>query len=272
VPSDSIPCASSSSSTVSRAARGFQSNFSKRISSERISVARNVFAVCSEYAKPHVGIYLSINTFMSFPRSITNVGFVVFLAVLPAFVSAQASKNDPIMSKDELRACMKAKQSNEDEAASIKTDQETFKRDYDAFKTEQTEINKQGDDLRGRATAISVERDVIATRASELQTRVPNLKTDEEKAKYEADRAQLLERSQMLDRTTAKFNEDQQSYAKRVEVFNGRIGPINERNKTVNSRVEPLEASVDSWRKKCGNRRYREDDEIAIKKELTAKK
>lgn len=68
------------------------------------------------------------------------------------------------------------------------------------------------------------------------------------------------------------FNAAQQIQRGRVDALNARIDAINGRNKTINDRVEPQQKQVIAWKEQCGSRRFREEDEIAIKKELAVAK
>ena len=69
-----------------------------------------------------------------------------------------------------------------------------------------------------------------------------------------------------------EFNAEQKALRDRVDKLNASIDGINQRSHNVNDRVEPHKQSVAQWREQCGNRRYREEDEIVIKKELAAAK
>jgi cell division protein FtsB len=51
----------------------------------------------------------------------------------------------------------------------------------------------------------------------------------------------------------------------RSEALNARITSWNQRNAALVKEGEDLTQERDLWASECGNRRYREDDEIAIK-------
>ncbi len=183
-------------------------------------------------------------------------------------VEAETPRVDGIMSKEELRACMVEKHESDREAAALRADQQAFLRDYDAVKAEQADLNRLGEELRTRAAAIRTEEDAIGGRLGELQTLFLNAKSDEEKAALESERQTLLERRRKTEQARRDYDTAQGSYRARVDDLNGRITAINARSKTVNDRVEPVRARIDDWKAKCANRRYREEDEIAIRKEL----
>lgn len=170
----------------------------------------------------------------------------------------------------ELRVCMKLEKSNNQNAAEILQAQEAFKRDQEAIKVEQGEVSKANDDIRARSATIIAERDALAPLISALSTKMQTTKTDEEKAEAEAERLKLVERNRLLDQIIDSFNTSQQTQRDRVAALNARIDPINQRNKTINERVEPHQKQIATWRDQCGNRRFREEEEVVIKKEMAA--
>lgn len=165
---------------------------------------------------------------------------------------------------------MKLEKSNNQNAAEILQAQEAFKRDQEAIKVEQAEVSKANDDIRSRSAAITAERDALSPLISALSAKLQVAKTDAEKADAEAERLKLVERNRLLDQNMDSFNASQQTQRDRITALNARIDPINQRNRTINERVEPHQKQIATWRDQCGNRRFREEDEIAIKKEMAA--
>ena len=165
---------------------------------------------------------------------------------------------------------MKLEKSNNQNAAEILQTQEAFKRDQAAINAEQTEVSKANDDIRARSAAIIAERDALALAISAASTTMQAAKTDEEKAQAEVLRLQLVERNRLLDQKIDSFTALQQTQRDRITALNARIDPINQRNKTINERVEPHQKQIATWRDQCGNRRFREEEEVVIKKEMAA--
>mgnify|MGYP000370216868 CR=1 FL=1 len=52
----------------------------------------------------------------------------------------------------------------------------------------------------------------------------------------------------------------------KVGAFDGRVSDWNQRNAAVNDAAKALEQERLKWMSDCGDRRYREDDELAIKR------
>ena len=182
------------------------------------------------------------------------------------------ARSDKIMSLPELRACMMREQANKQTAAEILQQQDAFKRDQEAVKAEQADVNKANDNSDARSATIVGERDAISALVSALNAKAETAKTDAEKAEVEVERVKLVERNGQLGKNIDSFNASQQTLRDRVSALNARVDAINGRHKTVNDRVEPQQKQVAAWRDQCGNRRFREEDEIAIKKELAAGK
>lgn len=197
--------------------------------------------------------------------------FAVALGVTSAFAQASA-RPDKIMTMAELRSCLKLEQSNKKTAEEILQVQEAFNRDQAAIKAEQAEVNKANDALRASAATITTERDALSSLVAALSTKSSAAKTDAEKAAVEAERVTLLERNRAFEQNTDRFNATQQAQRDRVNALNERIGAINQRNQTVNDRVEPHQKQVAVWREQCSNRRFREEEEVVIKKEMAAGK
>lgn len=192
-------------------------------------------------------------------------------AATPATPAATA-KADRIMSMDELRACMKLQQTNERNATEILDAQDNFKRDQDAVRAEQAEVRKASEARRARLAELTVERDAVSAAINDLNTRLQAAQKEDEKAALEPERVKLNDRSAAFGRDLDAFNAGQAPLAQRVDALNARVDSINARSKTINERVEPHKQSVVQWREQCGSRRYREEDEIAIRKELAASK
>ena len=72
----------------------------------------------------------------------------------------------------------------------------------------------------------------------------------------------LKERLEILDRTkpddVAAYNEQTEARDRAIDAFQARVAAFN-------ARVEPTKADHDAYAKSCGNRRFFDDDEAAIK-------
>lgn len=186
--------------------------------------------------------------------------------------AATPARPDKIMTMAELRTCMKLEYANKKAAEEILQEQDAFKRDQAAVKADQVEVTKANDEIRANAATITTERDALSGLISGMSAKSAAAKTDEEKAAVEAERLALIERNRVYEQNMDRFNAAQQAQRDRVTALNGRIGVINQRNQTVNDRVEPHQEQVALWRDQCSNRRFREEEEVVIKKEIAAGK
>ena len=189
----------------------------------------------------------------------------------PAIAQTPA-RPDKIMTIAELRSCMKLEQANKKTAEEIVQEQEAFKRDQAAVKAEQAEVSKANDEVRARQAVLGAERDTLSAEANAFSAKVQVAKTDAEKADLGLERLKLVERNRLYDQSVERSNATQQALRDRITALNVQIDAINLRNKTINDRVEPHQEQVIAWRQQCSKRRFREEDEIAIKKEFAAGK
>jgi hypothetical protein len=192
---------------------------------------------------------------------------LLLTAAPPAHAQLPAPGNK-ILSFDELRSCLLTRKRNEEESASVKKEQEAFRRDHDAIKAEQVEISKFNETLNQEQAKLTTDRQAIDARTVELRAMAEAAKTDEEKAKYNAEVIIHIERGDKHDDARAQYRARQETYNERIAAFNAKLSGINARSKSVNDRVEPLLKADADWRAACSNRRFHEEDEKELKKEL----
>lgn len=199
--------------------------------------------------------------------------FVASVAFAASAAFAQAPvRSDKIMTLAELRSCMTLERANSVAAAEILQTQQAFKTDQDSVKAEQAEVDRANQTARERSAAITAERNTLSTAISEHATKAQTASTDADKAAAEAERVTLMQRSDALQQSVDAFNAAQLLLRERISALNARIDAINLRSKTINDRVEPQKQSSAKWRDQCASRRFREEDEVLIKKELATTK
>ena len=105
-------------------------------------------------------------------------------------------------------------------------------------------------------------------------------------ARQKAERAALVQREQALDRQKAEIlveteaikaarqtldrtsEEAVKVFSERAYANDGRIGDFNQSNASLAADAAAWQAHADQWKTQCGDRRYREDDQIDIKRGL----
>ena len=86
---------------------------------------------------------------------------------------------------------------------------------------------------------------------------------DREKAEIVAEGESIKAARETLDRTS---EEAIQAFNQRVLDNDARVDDYNKRNAALKADATAWQAASDQWKTQCGDRRYREDDEIAIKR------
>ena len=202
-----------------------------------------------------------------------RICFALFVAVGATNLFAQApARSDKIMSINELRSCMMLERANTIAAAEILQTQQAFKTDQDSVKAEQAEVDRLNQLTLERINAINAERGALSAAISAHAAKAQAASTDADKAAADAERVTLVQRGDALDQSVNALNAAQPALRERVSALNVRIDAINLRSKTVNDRVEPQKQRAAEWRDQCASRRFREEDEVLIKKELAATK
>lgn len=212
------------------------------------------------------------------------------LIALPLTVLAQAKTGSlgggsgagPVMTRDELRACLKGQADLKQRVA-----------DYEAQKVA---ADKEKAEILAENQKLQAEKGQLASAAGKVK---------EENARY-ADLAKRVEdwnarwaefekagrAGPMVDRERKKLLDEQRALAKeqegakaaaaggggggdgtsaaqqfnaKAEAVQARTVAYNERNKQLVKAGEDLAQERDLWAGECGNRRFREEDEIAIK-------
>jgi cell division protein FtsB len=104
-------------------------------------------------------------------------------------------------------------------------------------------------------------RDALRTTRTDVEQRNDTLKRDLDALNTES--AQLKTERETLDLTSA---DGVAAYNARVEARNGRIDAWDARNADLRKEADALNTEQSLWDLECGNRRYREEDEIALRK------
>ncbi len=207
-------------------------------------------------------------------------------AVLALPLPAMAQKSlgggsgaGPVMTRDELRACLK-------QQATLKTQVEQYDKDKVDLERERNEIQatqKAIDGERGGVQASAAKINEVNARTEALSKRIDEWNQAWQEFEKAARTGPMAERQRrrLLDDKRAMEKEEKDLEAERaamggvgsgaaevntkVDALNARTAAWNERNKGMVKRGEDLQQERDLWASECGSRRYREDDEIAIR-------
>jgi hypothetical protein len=223
------------------------------------------------------------------PRPVLPLWIGLLTAVLALPAAAQSAPKTgslgggagagPMMTRDELRACLKAQTALKQRVA-----------DYDS---QRAALDQEKAAILAENQTLGNERAVVQTAggsAQEANARAADLikRVDDWKLRWQefeaanrsgptADRQRrrLTDEQRALQKEQAEINaiggESGEAAVAAAKQFNAKAEALaartvayNERNKKVAKAGEDLVQERDLWASECGNRRYREDDETAI--------
>lgn len=204
-----------------------------------------------------------------------------------AMAQAPAKKGDKIMTKDELRACMTLDQDNEMRTEAIDKRHEVLSKERDELEKVKDDTGPQRAEIDRLLEEVKQSDAKVAANATEIEdwnNRMAEFTKRKKDMRNASRREQVLKQERLkLEATNEQVVADRTAkvaaYEKAVEALNQHSAQRGAGNVEWNKRYEALRAeeaelnkSKDKWTKECSNRRFRENDEIAIKKELAAKK
>lgn len=189
--------------------------------------------------------------------------------------------NAPLLTRDELRACLQRQ-------TSLNQQRETLQRDNAAHDTQRAAIEREGEALKAERAQIDRQRqavDDLSRRTRELNDRVADWNArskqfnesnrtgpmaDRQRRQLETERKQIEADTQALqaDQQTlvADLEKKVAAYNERARARDAEAEKWNAGNAALSGRSQALQTERDLWLAECGNRRYREDDEIAIRR------
>lgn len=175
-----------------------------------------------------------------------------------------------LMTRDELRSCMKTSADNEAEAKLIKEEEGRFNVEHQALIDEKAALVKRGEEVGASMEALKKERDEIVQFGENIKTRVEKEKLDKDALKKLQD--EYVTRANAMDKKIEAHNQSKDGYVAESKGFDGKIEAHNKRRDELAARVDKHLDATDDWKAACYNKSYDELDELAIKKEMAAGK
>jgi chromosome segregation ATPase len=186
-----------------------------------------------------------------------------------------------LLTRDELRACLAQEETirkrlEAHEALRAPLDQEKAQigKDQDALRTERAGV----DALKTRADAFSARARSFTTRVETWTKGVEahNANKNGSGAAYEKNLAALNKEREDITREQAELEAERKAiqdttmstvtaYNAKAQALDTRVQDWNQRNGQWNEASAALETERKGWVGSCADRRYREDDEIAIR-------
>jgi len=210
---------------------------------------------------------------------LVTAGLLCAIATAPAFAQAVKGSRGAIMSKDELRACLAQKDVVDKRRGEVVANNDQLTRERDALQQTGAALRAEGAQIEQRNTAIRALSDRNREhqakvqdwngRAAKLKDAPPadqerllaelNAEKDGLQKSFDTLKAEQTQLSAGFNELVAAYNARAQEHARNVEALNTRATQLSDQ-----SQAEARER--DTWRTSCADRRYREDDEIAIKR------
>lgn len=193
-----------------------------------------------------------------------------------------ASSGGPLLTRDELRACLKQEESIRNRITDLETQREplaaekaTIGVEQQAVRDERTKIEafrKVADELGVRFKAYGTRVEALNARVAEFNaSKRSGAPAERQRVEMNTEQAALVTERAELEaerlRLSTQSEEIISAYNAKVNALEVRVTDWNERNAKWADRSTATEAERKGWLSACSDRRYREDDEIAIKKE-----
>lgn len=184
------------------------------------------------------------------------------------------------MTREELRACLSRsdelvnrRQDIERDDAAIDQQRKALAEEAEALKAEQSALRAESEQKQAEFKDRS---DKLSARITEFRERNSEDKRGQGRVQSRSQLADIERERLKLDSEVKALNADRdvlvQDLTQRTAAFNakiterdGRATAWNERSRAQRERVMAHETEADTWRRECGNRPYREDDEKAIR-------
>ncbi|HJV71081.1 hypothetical protein [Ideonella sp.] len=185
-----------------------------------------------------------------------------------------------VMTRDELRACMKQQESLAQRKTELETRQNKIaaerieiQKETDAIKAEQEGLSSR----KGAVDALNARMTAFSDKVKDLQQRRDTFEAsgrggptaERERRKLDKEAADIKKEEAELNAEREKIqaggNDAVDKLNARVEAQQQVAQGWNDRSKKLGADQQAYEDDRINWIDSCGNRRYREDDEKAIK-------
>jgi hypothetical protein len=190
----------------------------------------------------------------------------------PAATAATATEGGKpksrLLTKDQLRKCLKLNEENGIEDTAIGAEKVKFDAEREKIVIEKAALLKQSEELQATSKSILDEQKAMMEEAKEFEKPVPR----SERTAAEEKRKDFNARAANNSKRTDEYNATKSIYNKAKEELDPRIDANNAFSKTLQSRAEEHGYALESWQAECADRPYMDADEIAIKKEWAKEK
>ena len=237
-----------------------------------------------------LGLALSVAFFAPWASAQTAAGKPPAATAKPAadnktlggVASPGVSANSKLLTRDELRACMKQRDVLSTRLSQLDSERVTLDAERVSLRDDQEKMRVEREDLGGTKTSAAVLNErvkVFQGMVDGFNKRVASFKEANTTGK-EADRVreEINREGEALQKRQAELQVDREALLAKgeeaVKAFNVRAAAVdqrvadwNVRNSKLNEASAALKVEREAWVTECSDRRFREDDEKAILKE-----
>jgi predicted nucleic acid-binding Zn-ribbon protein len=187
----------------------------------------------------------------------------------------------PLLTREELRACFQREESVRTRIAALEAAREPLEREKAEIVAEQEALRAARapiDERRRLADELGARMKAYGERVADWNARVKEfneadrrgVQADRMRVQLNKEREDLEKERQALDAEKAQLSSGTEemirAFNARAAALETRIASWNERNGKWNEDSSLAEAERKDWISSCANRRYREEDELAIKR------
>lgn len=194
---------------------------------------------------------------------------------------ASASGTSKLLTRDELRACLAQQKTintrqadHAGQRAQLTQEKAGITAEQQALKAERDAVQRQrgaADDLADRMKAFGAKAAVWTKRAADFaEGKRSDPAADKERAELDAERLVLQKERELLEgernALMAAVNEAVNKFNLRATTLDKTVDDWNARSAQLDKVGQAFDDDRQTWVADCGDRRYREDDEAAIRR------
>jgi chromosome segregation ATPase len=194
-------------------------------------------------------------------------------------LDGKARAGGKVMTKEELRACMKQQDDLAKQRIDLEARREGLNKERDAIQAENEGLKKEQSSIKDRnatvkeyndrMTAFAARVDAYNAGLAELAEMRAGPFADRKRRDLDKEKAELARIDAQIkaegDTMKAGLEKDVAALNTRVDAQGKRAAEWNVRSKALEDEASSYEDKRIDWKLNCGDRRYREDDEKAIR-------
>ena len=195
-------------------------------------------------------------------------------------LTGQAPGKGAMLSRDELRACLKEQTAQKSRGELLEKRRAEVAGEADAARRLKDEAQAERDAYQAKANQAQVFKDkakahgerveVYNKRVAEFQASPPvGAGAERERGQLEGEGEALAKAETALKaegaQLTSQLEQGRTAVNQRIQAQQAAAASATERSKAFDAEVAAFNTEVDDWRKRCGDRPYREADEKAVR-------